>query len=150
MNNEQKLAPIALFVYKRAKHTKATLDALAKNNLAAESDLFIFSDGPKGDSDALAVERTRKVIRAAKGFKSVTLLERPSTMGLARSVIGGVSELLKEFERVIVLEDALFTSENFLTYMNNALQQYRDDPKDFSVTGHTFPGFVLFFFCFFF
>jgi glycosyltransferase involved in cell wall biosynthesis len=143
MSNEQNLAPIALFVYKRAKHTKATLDALAKNNLAAESDLFIFSDGSKGDLDAFAVERTRKVIRAAKGFKSVTLFERPSNMGLARSVIGGVSELLKKFERVIVLEDDLLTSVNFLTYMNDALLQYRDDPKAFSVTGHTFPGDVL-------
>lgn len=143
MSNEQNLAPIALFVYKRAKHTKATLDALANNRLAAESDLFVFSDGPKGDPDAIAVERTRTVIRAAKGFKSVTLVERPSNMGLARSVIGGVSELLKKFECVIVLEDDLLTSESFLTYMNNALQQYRDDPKAFSVTGHTFPGDVL-------
>jgi glycosyltransferase involved in cell wall biosynthesis len=143
MSNEQNLAPIALFVYKRAKHTKATLDALAKNNLAVESDLFVFSDGPKGDWDAFAVEQTRKVIRAAKGFKSVTLLERPGNMGLARSVIGGVSELLKKFECVIVLEDDLLTSENFLTYMNDALLQYRDDPKAFSVTGHTFPGDVL-------
>lgn len=143
MSNVQNLAPIALFVCKRAKHTKATLDALAKNNFAAESDLFIFSDGPKSDSDSIAVERTRKVIRAAKGFKSVTLLEQPSNMGLARSVIGGVSKLLKKFERVIVLEDDLLTSKNFLTYMNNALQQYRDDSKAFSVTGYTFPGDVL-------
>jgi hypothetical protein len=37
-------APIALFVYNRPEHTRQTVDALAENGLAAESDLFVFSD----------------------------------------------------------------------------------------------------------
>lgn len=133
------LAPVALFVYKRPDHAKVTLEALARNLMAERSDLFVFSDGPKGDNDAAAVAAVRDLVRSASGFASVTLIERPENMGLARSVITGVSELLEQFDRIIVLEDDLVTSRNFLAYMNDALDQYQDDRLAFSVTGHTFP-----------
>lgn len=133
------LAPVALFTYKRADHTKATLEALAQNTLAAQTSLFVFSDGPKREDEAAAVVAVRELVRATSGFASVTLIERPKNMGLAHSVITGVSELLAQHERVIVLEDDLVTSQHFLAYMNDALDQYRDDPAAFSVTGHTFP-----------
>ena len=133
------LAPVVLFTYKRPEHTKATLDALACNTLASQTDLFVFSDGPKNESDGAAVEAVRKLLREVVGFASVTLVERHENMGLARSVIAGVTELFEKFENVIVLEDDLVTSKNFLSYMNEALVHYRQDPFAFSVTGHTFP-----------
>jgi len=59
---------------------------------------------------------------------------------LARSIITGVTELFDQFDKVIVLEDDLVTSKNFLAYMNDALDHYRNDKHAFSVTGHTFPA----------
>ena len=133
-------APVALFTYNRPEHTAATLEALARNTLAAQSDLFIFSDGPKDESGVAAVEAVRKLVRNVTGFSSVTVIERAENMGLARSVIAGVTKLLDHRESVIVLEDDLVTSRLFLSYMNNALVHYRDDLSAFSVTGHTFPA----------
>src|ERR1700681_1678952 len=115
------LAPVALFTYKRPEHTKATLDALVRNTLAAQTQLFVFSDGPKNESDSAAVESVRKLVRKTSGFASVTLIERRENMGLARSIIVGATELLDRHESIIVLEDDLVTSRNFLSYMNNAL-----------------------------
>ena len=132
------LAPVALFTYKRPEHTKATLDALVRNTLAAQTQLFVFSDGPKNESDSAAVESVRKLVRKTSGFASVTLIERRENMGLARSIIVGATELLDRHESIIVLEDDLVTSRNFLSYMNNALVHYQNDPFAFSVTGHTF------------
>lgn len=132
--------PVVLFTYKRPDHTRATLTALALNKLANQTDLFVFSDGPKLEADAYAVSEVRKVVRAATGFASVTLIERPINMGLARSVITGVTELFERYDRIIVLEDDLVTSQHFLEYMNDSLEFYRDDAKAFSVTGHTFPA----------
>lgn len=134
-----KLAPVALFTYKRLDHTKATLEALVRNTLAAQTDLFVFSDGPRREDEAEAVAAVRDLVRSVSGFASITLVERPKNMGLARSVITGVTELLEKHERVIVLEDDLLTSRNFLAYMNDALDHYQEDPAAFSVTGHTFP-----------
>lgn len=132
------LAPVALFVYKRPEHTKATLAALARNTLAPQTNLFVFSDGPKNHIDHEAVELVRKLARDFAGFSSVTVIERQENLGLAQSIITGVTELMEKFESIIVLEDDLVTSKYFLAYMNESLDHYRQDPFAFSVTGHTF------------
>ena len=133
-------APVALFTYRRPQHTRATLRALEGNTLAGQTQLFVFSDGPKGPADAEGVESVRETIRQVSGFAAVTLVERPGNMGLARSVIAGVTELLEQHPQIIVLEDDLVTSKHFLAYMNRALDNYREDPCAFSVTGHTYPA----------
>lgn len=133
-------APVALFTYKRPEHTKATLKALARNTLASQTDVHIFSDGPKMEEDRAAVEEVRRIAKEVTGFASVRVIARERNLGLANSIIVGVTELLKSHENIIVLEDDLVSSQNFLAYMNIALEKYRDDPHVFSVTGHTFPA----------
>ena len=63
-----KYAPIVLFVYNRPYHTRRTLEALSRNELATQSDLFIFADGAKENATSEQlhqIEETRKVIKAA-------------------------------------------------------------------------------------
>ncbi|WP_443936923.1 sugar transferase [Pedobacter sp. MW01-1-1] len=125
----QNFAPIALFVYNRPKHTQRTIKFLQQNELAAESRLYIFSDGAKSSSDEELVTEVREIIRTVEGFKSVTLLERKENAGLANSVIAGVTKLIKDYGQVIVLEDDLVTSPYTLTYFNDALNRYRNEEK---------------------
>ena len=40
-------APIVFFAYNRPEHTRKSLESLVANEGAAESELFIFCDGPK-------------------------------------------------------------------------------------------------------
>ena len=63
-----KLAPIALFVYNRPQHTERTLKFLQENDLAAKSDLFIFSDGPKTEAEKKNVSAVRKIIQQVKHY----------------------------------------------------------------------------------
>src|SRR5271168_4560447 len=90
------LAPIILFVYNRPDHTRRTLAALAANPLATDSDLIIYADGPKKPEHAAKVLQVRDVVRRTLGFKSVRLIEREENLGLARSIITGVSEVCSE------------------------------------------------------
>ena len=60
-----RLAPIALFVYNRPEHTLKTLEALAQNDLASQSELFVFCDGPKHNADAKTNKAIKKVIAKA-------------------------------------------------------------------------------------
>ena len=53
-------APIALFTYARAEHTRQAVESLLRNKEAAASDLYIFSDGPKDESKAQAVKENRE------------------------------------------------------------------------------------------
>lgn len=47
MEETRSLAPVILFTYNRPEHTKRTIEALAANELAAETDLYVFSDAAK-------------------------------------------------------------------------------------------------------
>lgn len=125
----QNLAPIALFVYNRPQHTERTVKFLKQNEYAAESRLFIFSDGAKTAADEEKVNEVRDFIKTIDGFKSIEIIERKNNMGLANSVIAGVSELTKAYGQVIVFEDDLISSPYTLTYFNEALNRYRNEPK---------------------
>ena len=136
-----KTAPIALFVYKRPEHTRQTLVALRANLLAEESDLIIFSDAPRGDGDIAGVSDVRKLLADLDGFKTVTVIERPQNLGLASSIIDGVSVVCEKYGRVIVLEDDLVTSPYFLTYMNEGLNCYEADSDVASIHGYIYPSY---------
>ena len=125
----QTFAPIALFVYNRPQHTERTLKFLKQNELAADSRLFIFSDGAKTPADEQAVAEVRELLKNIDGFKSVEVIERKENMGLANSIISGVSRLVADYKQVIVLEDDLITSPYTLTYFNEALERYRNEER---------------------
>jgi Glycosyl transferase family 2 len=133
------LAPIALFVYNRLTHTHRTVDALLKNILASQSDLIIFSDAAKSELQAKAVREVREYIYQIDSFKSVTIVERPINLGLANSIIDGVTSVANQYGRVIVIEDDLVTSPYFLQYMNDGLNVYEKNEEVASVHGYIYP-----------
>lgn len=137
--NQQNLAPVVLFVYARAEHTKRTLDALAANPEAKDTDLIIYADAARHAKDAAAVRAARDVISSISGFKSVTLNLREHNVGLAKNIIEGVSHVCQQYGRVIVLEDDIVTSPAFLGFMNAALDKYDSEPKVWHVSGWNYP-----------
>lgn len=132
-------APIAVFVYRRLEHTRRTLEALGANDRAAESDVIVFSDGPKNDAAREDVAAVRRYLKTLTGFRSVRIEERDRNHGLANSIMGGVTDLLGSHERIIVVEDDLVTSRYFLSYMNDALDLYRDDDRVACIHGYVYP-----------
>lgn len=132
-------APIALFVYNRPAHTRKTIEALKNNELADRSELFVFSDGPRDFATSVAVSEVRSFLRSIDGFKTVHIIERPENVGLATSIIDGVTALCDSHGEVVVVEDDLITSSFFLRYMNEALERYRTDECIMHVSGYMFP-----------
>lgn len=132
-------APIALFTYCRPVHTRRTVDSLLQNKLASESDLIVYSDAARMHEKQAAVDEVRGYLATITGFRSVTIRHRSENYGLANSIIAGVTEVLMQYERIIVLEDDMVTSPYFLTYMNEALEKYADDDRVVSIHGWVFP-----------
>ena len=133
------LSPIVLFVYNRPFHMKQTIEALQKNVLADKSDLFIYSDAAKDNDSEEKVKEVREYIKNIKGFKNVTIIERKSNLGLAGNIIDGVTNIVNEYGKIIVLEDDLVTSPYFLKFMNEALEMYKYDSQVASIHGYIYP-----------
>lgn len=132
-------APVVLFVYNRPDHTARTLESLAANALAVESDLIIYADGLKKPEHERAVRAARAVARQARGFKSVRMIERDRNLGLANSIITGVTDTCEMYGRAVVVEDDLILSPAFLTFMNAALRRYENNERVMQVSGYVFP-----------
>ena len=123
------LAPILLFVYNRPEHVRRCVTSLLANPLAAHSALYIYADAPRDEASREAVAQVRDYIHAVEGFKSLTIVEREHNWGLARNVIDGVTTLVNRHGRVIVVEDDLVLAPYFLTFMNDALDAYENEPR---------------------
>lgn len=132
-------APIALFTYNRADHTRLAVESLLKNEEAKESDLFIFSDGSKTPEKQAGVDENREYIHTVDGFKSVTIIEREKNWGLANSLIAGITEIVNKYGRVIVVEDDLLFSPFFLKYMNEGLEKYENEERVSAICSFTNP-----------
>lgn len=132
-------APVALFVYNRPLHTRLTVEALARNELADKSNLFVFCDSAKSDRDRTAVNEVREYVGSITGFQSVTVVQREENLGLAQSIITGVTQIINSHSRIIVLEDDLVTSPYFLRFMNDALDRYEKEERVMHITGYMYP-----------
>ena len=136
------LAPIVLFVYNRPEHTRKTLESLEKNDLAKESELFIFADGPKENTTEKQLEKitkTRKIIREKNWCGKISIIEREINLGLDSSVTKGITSVIEKFGKVIVLEDDFILSKNFLKYMNSALDKFENNNSVMQISGYMFP-----------
>jgi hypothetical protein len=136
--NDMTPAPIILFTYKRLNTLRRTVDSLKTNGLAKESELFIFSDGPRGEQNLDSVNMVRDYIKRITGFKSIRYFFSETNKGLASSVISGVSRVLQAYGSAIILEDDLVVTPNFLAFMNQGLCEYASNDKVFSISGYSF------------
>lgn len=132
-------APIVVFGFNRPNALKNTIASLLRNEEAKDSDLFVFVDGPRegkvGEKEK--VEEVREYVKSITGFKSLHYTFSEKNKGLADSIIGGVSQVINQYGRVIVLEDDLVLMPNFLNFLNQGLDYYENNQKVMSVCGHS-------------
>lgn len=139
---KKELAPIALFAYKRMDKLQECLKALEKNYGVESTVLYVFCDGPKKKEDIADVQQVREYLQAYRvksKFEEICIIESKKNKGLANSIIGGVTEVVNKHGKVIVVEDDLITTNDFLQYMNDALDFYQDMKEYGSISAYTLP-----------
>jgi hypothetical protein len=137
--NDRARTPIAVFTYNRPLHTQRALAALARCGRLEECSLYIYCDGANNIAAAKDVASVREVARDWAARLGAEVVERTENLGLARSVVAGVTELCDRFSRVIVLEDDLVVSPDFLNFMLQSLDKYEHEPSVYQVGGHMHP-----------
>ncbi len=132
-------APIVLFAYMRAAHLQRAVESLLRNPEAAQARLIVYCDAARRPEHRAEVEAVRRYADSIAGFAAVTRVHRDRNLGLAASIIGGVTEQLAAHDSVIVLEDDLVVSPHFLRYMNEGLSRYASEERVASVHGYAYP-----------
>jgi glycosyltransferase involved in cell wall biosynthesis len=132
------LAPIIIFAFNRPSHLAGLLKSLSQNKEFAESEVYIYVDGPRDNSDLKLVQETREVAKGFSGMKAKKLVLREKNLGLGISLKTGVTEVLSKSDKIIVLEDDLIVTNSFLKYMNMGLDKYLTEPKVASIHGYCF------------
>lgn len=132
-------APIIVFAFNRLDVLKNTISSLASNPEAKDSELFVFVDGPRPNKkeEKEKVQAVQDYVLTINGFKEVYHRFSSSNKGLGPSIISGVTEIINQYGKAIVLEDDLILTENFLSFMNQGLQKYEKESNVFSICGYT-------------
>jgi glycosyltransferase involved in cell wall biosynthesis len=136
------LAPVVLFVYNRPDHVRQALESFAACLLSGDTELFVFADGPKHgatEEERRKIAETQAVVCKKKWCGRQHLIISDRNKGLAKSVIDGVTQIVGQYGRVIVLEDDLVCAPHFLSYMNKALDVYENEDHVISITGYIYP-----------
>lgn len=139
VQSEDKLAPIVIVAHRRPEKLRNLLDSLAECPEAVSSPLHIFLDGPGSSAHLPMIKETRSVARKEKRFLSLSVQEYSKNLGLVNSVVGGVSQILDDHDRLIFLEDDLVVSPFFLGFMNDALRVYEAVDEVVSIHGYVYP-----------
>ncbi len=129
--------PVAFFAYNRPAHANRALEALSKCHGIEACEFYFFSDGPRSDTVLQEVVETRSVLYDWAKIFAAQVIEQPNNLGLAKSIFSGVSDLCARYGRVIVVEDDLIVRPDFLHYMLQSLEHYKDDAKVMQIGGFT-------------
>ena len=133
-------SPVAFFAFNRPFHTLETLKSLSINPEAIKTDLYAFIDGPRKLSEIQLIDNVEKIIKSfSTKFNSLTIKRSEINQSGAINQKRGISYVLSNYETVISLEDDICVSRYFLSYMNKALDIYKNNKKIWHINGFNYP-----------
>lgn len=131
------ITPICIFCYKRKNELSATFQSLEKCIGVENYPIYVFSDEGGTEDEKSQVKEVRQYLTQQKSLQIKEFIFAEHNKGLAESIINGVNRIIQEYGRVIVIEDDLIVSPNFLLFMEQGLDFYQHDPSIFSISGYS-------------
>lgn len=132
-------APIVISVYDRVEHLQKCIESLKHNPWSQHSDLFIVSDAAHTESHVARINKVREFIGQIKGFNRVVPFNRKTNLGSFLSVKDAIDAVISDYGKLIFLEDDNIVAPNFLSFLNDGLAFYQNDPSVFSISGYNYP-----------
>lgn len=129
------LAPVSIITYTRIDHLIKVIEALRDNYLSNETIVYIFSDAPR-QGDEKKVATLRSYLKTINYFKKLVVVEQEKN-DIDKNFKDFFQVPLAKHGKVILMEDDIVVSKNFLNYMNTALDEYEDDKRIFAISGYT-------------
>lgn len=126
-----------LFTYNRSYHTEQVITALKQNTVLPQK-LFVFQDGLRQGQDGCEWKKVNDLIQNINWCEREIIVSEYNK-GLAASITSGINYVFKEYDAVIVLEDDCVAAANYINFMQQCLEKYKDNRKVYSVSGYSWP-----------
>ncbi len=126
-----------LFTYNRSHHTERTIEGL-KNNTVLPQKLYVFQDGLKEGMDDSEWKKVNRLINSIDWCDKEIIVSQ-CNKGLAESIVSGINYAFRDYDAVIVLEDDCVATSNFMSFMQQCFEKYRDNREVYSVSGYSYP-----------
>jgi len=133
------VAPLAIFTFNRPFYLEKCINSLKLNKLSSKTKVYFFIDYPKVNEDFHNYAKVKKIIKETNFFKKKIIIERKYNFGLRKNLLSGINYVLNKNETIIVLEDDLYLSKQFLNYMNKYLNFFKKSKNIASIHGYCYP-----------
>jgi hypothetical protein len=129
---------VVIFAFNRPDHLTRTLEQLSRAERFLELPFYFFIDGPRNDNEKKSVDEVLKIANTCK-HPNVNIQSNTVNKGLRPSIISGLSQVFKEYEQAIVLEDDILVHTDFINYHLNCLDGFKTRSDVWSVSGFVIP-----------
>jgi len=132
--HNQKRHPVALFFFNR----KDCLQQVASRVLEADPPaIYLVADGPRPEVEGEAdlCSEVRELLESLPWDCPVHKIYSETNLGCGRRISSGISEVLKQDESVIILEDDILPHQDFFPYCDELLSYYQNDESVFMISG---------------
>lgn len=135
---QQYYAPVLLSVYNRTDHFKKCVSSLLRCNGADQTEVYITSDAASKPVDEPKVKEIRAYISKISGFKKVVpIISKENTKG--EIIKKGYAIIFAEHDRLIRSEDDNIFAIDFLDFVSQGLELYKNRTDVFAITGYNSP-----------
>lgn len=134
-------APVLIPTLNRYDHFKNCIESLLKCDKVEQTDLFIALDYPLTEKHYEGYHKILEYLSSPtfKAFKSLTVFKREKNLGVMDNLRLARVEIYKVYDRLIFSEDDNIFSTDFLSFINEGLEVYKDREDIFSIMGYQFP-----------
>lgn len=139
MNSISKFAPVLIITLNRDEHFINCVDSLSECLNAKHTDLYIALDFPLFDRHWEGYLKIVDYISTIKGFKSVTVIRREKNYGIKNNYMFALDFVFEKYDRIVFSEDDNVFSIDFLNYMNECLEKFKNRRDIFSISGYNYP-----------
>ena len=133
--------PIVVFAYNRATQLRMVLERLVDAENIERHDVIVYIDGPKRERDVEGVAQVEQAVKQVRENRlpRLEIVRREKNYGCQKNISTAITSVINQYGCVIVVEDDVLVSRTFLTYMDAALEFYKDDERIWGVNGHQCP-----------
>ena len=130
-------SPVLIFCYNRPNKLNNLINSIQNNFDYSKYKYYFFCDGAKTALDNTKIKKNLEIIKKFK-VKNKIIIKKKKNYGLAKSIISGVSSVLKKNKFCIILEDDLVLEKSCLRFINHGLNRFYKDKSIGSISGYSY------------